>query len=1166
MAFNPTPEQKSAIETKGNVLVSAAAGSGKTAVLVERVVRLLSDRENPISADRLLIVTFTNAAAAEMRTRIEKRLDSECRANPSDIGLLKQRKLLSSAKICTIDSFCIDLVRENFERAGVSPDFKISEQNALKAVNEGVLAALLNEYYEKGGEDFFELLDLVGAEYDDGNFSDYILKMYDYSRQLAFPTDWFDSLYSAYNPDGFNIENKFYKYSVQKALKTAEEMRRVNAAILDALFEDEKAYDTYSFCFTAAAEEEAKLCDAAKSGDWDSIFNALTVFNLPPIPRASGEKGRAAKAARDYILKLSENLKKLFFDGSDGIKKQHADIYGKALLLSEILNELDKRLFAEYLERNTFTFHNIEHLALGLLCEKTPEGILPAKGAEDLLSRYDEVMVDEYQDTNDLQDMLFYVLSNRGERLFAVGDVKQSIYGFRGAKPSNFLNKINAAVPAETAAENEPKKIILGCNFRSRREICEYINYFFEHLMTEKTGDIIYNEDERLIPAARYPDPPQIPVGLEIVTNAGNAEESLRAEAASIAEYIKRVIRSGECIRQDENTLRRAKFSDFAILLRNTKSKAAIVAEELRKNGIPVNYTLEGYAETAEVSVFLSLLKIIDNPDSDVELLSVLMSPIFGFTAEIAANIRIRRREGSLYSALVFSAENGDSRCAEVLKILEKYRILAATLTLPKLITRLLEDTDYLNTVWAKEDGERRHGNLLMLVSLAEQYSADSTAGIAGFVNFVYRQSENGMRSAAALSGGDTVKIMSIHASKGLQFPVCIIAGTANSFNDNDSRNSALYSADFGIGFKYYDEIREEKRTTVAREVILDSGRRNTREEELRLLYVAMTRAQDKLHFTAAVGKLENKLKDCFSELILSEGRPDNIFDGMGSYFDWLLITSLIHPDGKELRSEGGNIIPEITESRISVGIFEAGGEEKTPELIIAEQAPDSDLVEKLRENIGYTYPYEKLFEIEAKCSVSDLANKAESEKYAFSARPAFMSDGGITAAERGTATHKIIEFIDFNKADDIEAEIERLYEWQYISEREAKAVSRKKLKDFFGSPLFARIKASPLVKREMRFLTEMPASAVEPSLKAEYDGENIIVQGAVDLCFEEKGEIIIVDFKTDRTDNPDDLTAAYGEQLSIYAAACEKIFEKRVKQKIIYSFALSREIEVLQS
>ena len=267
MAFNPTPEQQAAIDTKGNVLVSAAAGSGKTAVLVERVVKLLSDKENLVSADRLLIVTFTNAAAAEMRKRIEKRLDAECRANPSNIGLLKQRKLLSSAKICTIDSFCIDLVRENFERAGVSPDFKISEQNSLKAVNEGVLAALLNEYYEKGGGDFFELLDLVGAEYDDGNFADYILKMYDYSRQLAFQKEWFDSLSSAYNPDCFNGENEWYKYSVNKAIKTAEEMRRVNATILDALFENQKAYDTYAFCFTAAAEEEMNLYNAAKIGD-----------------------------------------------------------------------------------------------------------------------------------------------------------------------------------------------------------------------------------------------------------------------------------------------------------------------------------------------------------------------------------------------------------------------------------------------------------------------------------------------------------------------------------------------------------------------------------------------------------------------------------------------------------------------------------------------------------------------------------------------------------------------------------------------------------------------------------------------------------------------------------------------------------------------------------
>ena len=1161
MAFNPTPEQQTAIDTKGNVLVSAAAGSGKTAVLVERVVKLLSNKEKPVSADRLLIVTFTNAAAAEMRTRIEKRLDAECRLNPSDIGLLKQRKLLSSAKICTIDSFCIDLVRENFERAGVSPDFKISEQNSLEAINESVLSGLLNEYYEKGGEDFFGLLELVGAEYDDGNFSDYILKMYNYSRQLAFPTEWFDSLSSSYNPNCFAPDNEWYKYCVNKALNSAEEMRRVNAVILDALFEDEKAYDTYAFCFNAAAEEETRLYKAAGAGDWDGIFQVLTEFNLPSIPRANGELGRASKAARDYILKLSENLKKLFTDNSEGIKKQHNDIYGKVLLLSEILCELDKRLFSEYQERNAFTFHNIEHLALGLLCEKSDNGILPANGAQELLSRYDEVMVDEYQDTNDLQDMLFYVLSNRGERLFAVGDVKQSIYGFRGANPTNFLNKINSAVPLEKAAENDPKRIILGRNFRSRKEICEYINYFFERLMTEKTGDLNYNDDEKLIPAARYPEPPEIPVSFEIVTNTGNSEESLRTEAVHIAEYIKGVMQLGKCIRENETTLRNAKFSDFAILLRNTKGKATVLAEELRENGIPVNYTLEGYAETTEVSVFLSLLKIIDNPDSDVELLAVLMSPIFGFTAEDVANIRIKRREGSLYSAFVFSSENGDGRCDEVLKRLEKYRIFAATLTLPKLISRLLDDTDYLNTVWAREDGERRHGNLLMLISLAEQYSADGRLGIGGFVNFVYRQSENGMKSAAALSGGDTVKIMSIHASKGLQFPVCIIAGTANRFNDNDSRNSALYSADWGIGFKYYDEAEKVKRTTVAREIILDSGHRKMREEELRLLYVAMTRAEDKLHFTAAVGNLENKLKDCYSGLVLSDGRPDNLFDGMNSYCDWLFVISLLHPDGKELRGEANNILTEITESRLSIGISEAIEKETDTDVLTEKKEPDKDLAEKLKENISYIYPYEKLFDIEAKCSVSALANKAEAEKYAFSAKPAFMSDGGITATERGTATHKIIEFIDFDKTDDIESEIERLYEWQYISEREAKAVSRKKLKEFFESPLFERIKASPLVKREMRFLTEISASSVDPSLTGNFADEKIIVQGAVDLCFEENGEIVVVDFKTDRTDNPKSLVDAYGEQLSIYATACQKIFEKKVKQKIIYSFALSREI-----
>ena len=669
MAFEPTDAQRAAINARGNILVSAAAGSGKTAVLVERVIKMLTDESNPVNADRLLIVTFTNAAAAEMRTRIEKRLDAECRANPDNIGLLRQRQQLNNAKICTIDSFCIDLVRENFERAGVSPDFKMSDGYSLRPTDEAVLKSVLEGYYEENDPIFLQLLDTVGAEYDDGNFSAFVLKIYDYSRQLAFPKEWFAALPEAYK-NGFGADNEWYKYAVERALISASDMQALIAEAADICLEDEKTAEKYLPDITESAKRTAALANACNKGDWDEIYNSLNAFSLSPLPRANGLAGSpqaaAAKLAYKYLEKDIELLQKLFYADSAFISAQLNSLYPVVRLLSEILTEFDERLFAEYSERGTFTFHNTEHMALRLLCEaeKAPD--------DELLKLYDEVMVDEYQDTNDLQDTLFHILSHHGERLFAVGDVKQSIYGFRGADPSNFLRKKNAALPYDKAGEHDPKKIILGSNFRCRAEVCRYINFFFEHMMTKNTGSIAYNEEERLIPAAKYPETAEPPAELDIISAKGSAEERLTAEARHIAEYIKSAVNGKPMIRADEKNLRPAKFSDFTILLRSPKYKAGIIAKELRKHGVPANFSAESFAETTEISVFLALLKVIDNPESDIELLCVLLSPIFGFTPEETANLRINRRRGSLYSALVFAAENSDVHAKNTLDTLQK--------------------------------------------------------------------------------------------------------------------------------------------------------------------------------------------------------------------------------------------------------------------------------------------------------------------------------------------------------------------------------------------------------------------------------------------------------------------------------------------------------------
>ncbi len=1167
--INLTDEQRLSVEAKGNILVAAAAGSGKTAVLVERVIKKLCSQTDGISADKLLIVTFTNAAAAEMRGRIEKRLDEECRLHPDNAGLLKQKHLLSSAKICTIDSFCIDLVRENFEKAGVAPDFKISDGNSLKPYDERVMTGIINRYLEDENPVFSRLLDIIGAEYDDFNFLNFALELYYYSRQLPFPKNWFDSLSDFYKSGQFTPDNPWWKYSFQTAGEIIKDARENLASSIDLLSVNEKAADKYLPAFSEVSAIWADISEAQEKNDWDSLYKILSSSVFPSLPRVNGVSGvyeiTAAKNIYKYVTdKAIERLRRIFYADLSFINSQFEFLCEPIGLLSEILKEFDEEIFKEYLRINTFTFHNTEQLALTLLCEEKQGEIVIREDAKEFLDRFEEVMVDEYQDTNDLQDMLFYVLSNREQKLFVVGDVKQSIYGFRGANPKNFLEKKNRYIPVAEGNEKDARKIILSKNFRCKPEVCDFINYFFKSFMTEDKGGIIYDSEEELVAGASYPETQEIPISLNMINCKGSDLPDIVCEARFIADYIRKTMNSGAVIRVDSENLRPAKYSDFTVLMRSVKNKAPILASELKRQGIPVNFSTEGYAESYEVATLLALLKVIDNPKSDIELLSVMMSPMFGFTAEDMAQIRVSDRKSDIYSAVIKASAN-NKKASDFLETIKKYRLAAVTTPLPVLISYLINDTGYIDIVSALSEGEKRRGNLLLLSSYANQYVRNNGSGIGGFVRYILKQSENGIKSADSGSGGDTVKIMSIHASKGLQFPVTIVSGIASDFNDSESGESSLISTDFGIGFKYFDEDIKEKVTTIGREIILERIRKERLEEELRLLYVAMTRTQDRLVFTASVSDVYKKIDSLKTLLISSNSEiTASLWKKTKSYFDWIALCAIIHPDGKELRGNGTSIFVMPDESHIDINIINA---DELPDCLNeenqAETALTPDITDAIYENISYKYPFEDILSIESKASVSSIANKAESDKYAFSVEPSFMSKGGITATGRGTATHKVMQFIDFSKADDIEGEIERLYEWQFITETEAQAVNRESLKNFFESNVFGRILRSETVKREMRFLTELPARLIDPELDSNFNSENIIVQGAVDICFVEEDGVVVLDFKTDRVENPNQLKEAYGEQLSIYAKACEKIFEKPVKQKLIYSFALSKEITV---
>lgn len=1166
MAFKPTEQQSKAIYRSGNILVSAAAGSGKTAVLVERVINLLTDESKSINADELLIVTFTNAAAAEMRSRIEKRIDEECRKNPNSVNLLTQKHLLNNAKICTIDSFCIDLVRDNFDKLGIAPDFKIADNASLDEINESIVYKIIARYINEGNKDFLRLVDIVGGEYDEAKLAELLLSAYEYSRQMPYPQKWFDYLALNYNKGEFTNNNIWYKYAFDKATAIIENMQNITITVIDNITNVPTVAELYLDAVQTFAKNLSSLYDSALTNDWDTLYNALKTFEFPKFERAKkGMKDipefssfkEAFGDFEDYI----DELRDFFYNDFEFVNKQFKMLYPAVCLFVDILKELDKEIFDEYNKQNSFTFHNIEHLALQLLCSEENGDIVITENGKELLDQYAEVMVDEYQDTNNLQNQLFYVLSNCEKKLFVVGDVKQSIYAFRGANPINFLNKKDRYIDCDQCDETAAQKVILANNFRTKTEVCDFINYFFKLFMTKNTGAIDYNEEERLIPTAKFPETNDPSVTYNIIDCKDLDEKTWNYEGRVIAKYIKEIMSSGEVIKtmqDDTPVLRKAKYGDFTILLRSM-TNAPLIINELKNSGIPVDICLDSFAESREIVTMLSLLKVIDNPNSDVELLTLLLSPIFAFTTDDLAEIRADSKYTTLYSAVLKSAANGNYKAINFINKLENYRLLSVSLKLPDLITKLLIESEFLNIVSAFSDGDRRKNNLLILVETAQQYSTNFSNNINGFISFV--KNSNGAKSNSTAS--NAVKIMTIHGSKGLQFPVCILAGTNSPFNSEDSKHATCYNVNYGMGFKYYDEDLKKPFSTISRETILDNIDKVSLQDELRLLYVALTRTQDKLLIVSSFKNFENSLKKYKNRLLMYNGKiTKDLFNKTKSFADWLLPSLLLHPDGNVLRSSGDMIIPQDDKSHVDINVIDGStlftdfvDEIETP--VIGDEA----LSESIRENTKFKYPYKDILNIRSKTSVSALANKAESDKFAFTQRPSFMSKGNMTATDKGTAMHRVMQYFDFSKCDDIETEIERLYEWQFISENEYNCIDRDMLKAFFESDIFEKIKNAKEVKREMRFLTEVPATMIDKTLDERFSNELVIIQGAVDACIIEDDGIIILDFKTDRVGEPNALTEAYGMQLSIYALAAEKIFKLPVKEKVIYSFALGKSI-----
>ncbi len=1162
MKLKLTKQQEAAVKEQGSILVSAAAGSGKTAVLVQRIIEELTRSENPIKADRILVVTFTNSAAAEMRARLEKGINEYCIEHPEDKAAIKQKLLLQSASICTIDSYCIAMVRENFHKAGVDIDFKIAEENELEGIKEKAVNEVFERYFAAEDEVFIQLLDAFGSVYDESSLSQAVKKICEVSMNMPFPSVWMKDMQKRYSAGSFEL------WRSQALNQAAEYVSRAQRYILAAdkyLCADEKLKTAYGPSMEGGREKTEKILDLIKTGEWDTVYSLISTFafeKFKSLKNAGADKNAVCvKELRDFAKAQLEKAKSIIYGTEETVRSHYETTAPLSSLMFVLAQEYYEELQTVLMEKGVYSFSDIEHKAFELLCEYNENGDISLKeGAEEYTKQYDEIFVDEYQDVNDLQDKFFYYLADMGKKLFVVGDVKQSIYGFRGANPENFLSKQEKAVDFREAEDSDIKSIILDANFRSKSGVCDCVNFIFDRIMTRQFCGIDYSATERLSAQAKFPDLELPAAEFHLVDTQGENEKT--AEAAYIADYILKVMASGEVIRDKETgKLRNARFSDFAVLVRYLKPVAKAIISEFTKRNIPVSYTKEGFLEAREIKIMLSLLSVIDNPTQEIELLSVLMSPFFRFTPDDMAEIRISKRKCNLYAALVASANNGNEKCADFIERIGSFRKYAAVMPLSKLITHIYDVTDFTGMVSLMSEAQSRVANLNYLTELAASFEASGNHGISAFKRHLERLGDGKLKGAVMNSGGDSVQLVTVHYSKGLQYPVCIFAFTGSPFNSIDQKQSLIIDTDYGISFKYYDED-EGSVVPVDKKLLSVFSKNRQLKEELRMFYVAATRAEDRLVITAAKKNPESALSKIAVKLSAADGIiTEDIYSTANSYADWIIPCMLLHPDGSMLRKLGdyemeadGN-----KDMLITVGEVQEIAENRSEK----NSEVNSDTVKEICQRIEYEYPFEALRNIQSKAAVSSMIKKEEAGSFDFTSFPGFLNNTGLTPTERGTAVHKIMQYMDFSAIkEDFEGEINRLREWEYISENEAQ-VDTGHIKAFVNSEIFKRMCASKDLRREMKFLTFMPISSVEENLPQHLKDENIVVQGAVDCMFVEDGGLVIVDFKTDRVKDEKRLIDSYAEQLNIYAVACEKIMGLPVKEKIIYSLVLDRCIVV---
>ena len=1170
-----TENQKRAIEArKGTVLISAAAGSGKTAVLVQRVTERITDKNNPCDADKLLIVTFTNAAAAEMRERIAEKIAELISEKPYDRNLQRQQILFKRAKISTIHSFCNDIVRENFFRLDISQDFRISDENEMSILRKEAIKNVLDHMYSEGNPDFFQAIEQFSNEKNDNGFENAVMSVYDFVRAYPFPEKWFEEKSKMYDTEGSIKESPWGKIIVDYVCEAINHSIKSAERCLDIARRDDQIFEKYSQTIRCDIQNLEILKYALKNGTWDDFSEKLKVFSFerwPACRKCQNELIKnKIKDIRDKAVKKNiDSFKKYFMLSESETKKHIKGVYSVVNQLFRATELFDTEINRLKRKRNCVDFGDLEHLALKLLTQKDGAVYKRSDIAKELSNRFEEIMVDEYQDTNEAQDTIFKMISKNEKNIFMVGDVKQSIYSFRQAMPEIFLRKKDEYPLYDPDKDNYPAAIILDKNFRSRAGVINAVNFVFSRLMSPSVGGINYTEEEALSVGANYAPSESPEMCIKILEKPKDAQESDDTyEARSIARTIAEMIGSGYKIK-DGDKQRPVTYRDFCILLRSTKKHAPTYVKELCNLGIPAwSEVSSGFFGTYEVSVMVSLLRVIDNPVQDIPLLSVLVSPIFGFSADDLSDIRIAQRNGPIYFAIKKLAEKGDKRCTEFFDLIDNLRQASSSLTCGQLINYIYENTGLMSAVRAMENGNLRIANLRMLAEYAYKYDGKVYKGLSGFIRFIDRLQEqkSDLASESALSAtSNVVRIMSIHKSKGLEFPICIIANCSKKFN-LDRGEPAIHS-ELGLGLRLKDKtgvVRYEGLPSYA--VSLERNREQI-SEELRILYVAMTRAKEKL----IIQILSEDIKKTLSNVLNSQ-YPLSPFSirRVSNFSQWILACALVHPSGEGLRdlAESFEFIPLTSDNENKWEIIINPNTEEPDE----NQSPEeesfkykSDIcIEKIKKRFDYIYPYECLKSVPVKMAASRMAQEGHWQKYIAVSRPSFMIEEKVKASEKGTAIHEFLCFADFEQAtNDLEGQINYLRSKGFLSKEQTEYLDREAIHKFLSSDLGKRIRKSKELFKEYRFTVRMDAGETFDGIEENASGEMVLVQGAIDCVFEENGSYAIVDYKTDKIKDISQLAEMYAYQLEIYKYALEKCEEKSVSDLIIYSFNLGKWIKV---